>query len=101
MGGNLISTKSGSVARKCVPDEQRQYHLRTCYNYTFLGPILDLQTQKIWQGQLFAAAACPAGDCGAWWSLRTTVLETKAFTTDPAICPDTVCGNQIMLSCGT
>lgn len=92
MGRNLISTRSGSEALKCVPDEQGQHHLGTCYKDTFLGPTLELQNQKLWQGQLLVAVVCPAGDGSAWRGLRITVLETKTFTTKAAICLDTVCG---------
>lgn len=92
MGRNLISTRSGSEALKCVPDEQGQHHLGTCYKYTFLGPTLELQNQKLWQGQLSVAAACPVGEGSAWWGLRITVLETKDSTARAAMCLDTVCG---------
>lgn len=92
MGRNLISTRSGSEALKCVPDGQGQHHLGTCFKDTFLGPTLELRNQKLWQGQLSVAAACPAGDGSAWWGLGITVLETKASTTKAAICLDTVCG---------
>lgn len=97
MGRNLISTRSGSETLKYVLDEQGQHHLGTCYKVTFLGPTLELQNQKLWQGQLSAAAACPVGDGSAWWGLRITVLETKASTTRAAICLDTVCGIRMCL----
>jgi hypothetical protein len=60
MDRSLISHRSSSVALKCVPHDQGQQHLGTCYKYTFLGPTLDLQNQKRCQDQL-SVASMPCG----------------------------------------